>query len=337
MQDLKSQIVMQGLAMANNYFFTGRRNKAVEMIGTVAGVDADNQLAKDLMHVFFSEEFSTIGVVTPDLSFEFGKNWLGENLDGKSIEIFCDQGIGDTINLLRYLEILKKKYKCNIVLNCYAFFNEFERLISTQKKYIDTFTPFHVKCDYHTNIMSVPALINCLKFDVYYPVHFKEILQTDIPVHNIVDVQMSAEIDSDEKIKIGVAWKTNADNPLSEVKSIPIDLYKVFCHKHSKLYCLQPNTECPDWINPLPIKDLYDTAQFICEMDYVITVDTAVLHLSGALGKKTYGLLPFESDPRWGDSSITDWYPSVSLFRQGEDKDWSKPLDDLKKRLEFFA
>jgi hypothetical protein len=335
MEDLKKNVVMQGVAMANNYFFTGRKNKAVEMISTVSQIDPENHYCRDLIHICFQEDFKGMGISPeiPDLSFEFGKNWLGESLEGKSIEVFCDQGIGDTINLLRYLEQLKKKYKCNIVLNCYAFFNEFERLIATQR-YIDTFTPFHVKCDFHTNIMSIPAILNNLKFDVYYPVHFKEILKTQIPSQNIIDVQMGAKIDS--KRKIGVAWKTNADNPLSQIKSIPVELFEVFRLPDTDIFCLQPNTECPDWIRPLPIKDLYDTAQFIYEMNCVISVDTAVLHLAGILGKNTYGLLPFDSDPRWGDSNTTVWYPSVSLFRQNEHKDWSNAIYQLKSRLEFF-
>lgn len=322
--------VAQGISTANNYFCTGRPDKALEMLSIVGKIDPENMDLKTMMDKVYC---LTTDQIPPDTNHIFGEYWQGQSLDGKSIEIICDQGMGDTINLLRYVEQLKLKYDCIIVLNYYAFFNELERLFSTQK-YIDKFTPFHEKCDYHTNIMSLPSILNNIELDIHYPVCFEKILNTKIPEQNFsIDFE---KINLEGIYNIGIAWQTNADNPLSEIKSIPIRIFSFMCLPNVSLYCLQPNVSTPDWISPLPIKDMHDTAKCIQNMDCVVTVDTAVLHLSGILGKKTFGLLPFDADPRWGNGSSTVWYPSVELFRQPEPGQWTTPIGQIRDRLVSF-
>jgi hypothetical protein len=327
-EDHAAKIISQALAMSNNFFSTGRPNKALEMLNVVQKLSPNNHLLKQMMQKIYCV---AVGDIAPDLDNEFGKLWKGESLEGKSIEIFCDQGIGDTINLLRYVRQLKSKYGCKIVLNCYAFFNQFERLINTQD-YIDEFTPFHNVCDYTTNIMSIPALLNGLKFEIYYPVHFLEVMEAEIPPQ--IELRELRGLRLDGKHKVGVVWQTNAENPLSLIKSLPVDAFKSFLLPEVTLYCLQPKTETPDWVTTLPIEDLHDTTAFIQQCDCVVSVDTAVLHLAGAIGKKTFGLLPCEADPRWGTGVQTCWYPSVELFRQTDD--WSEPISGVKERLVSF-
>lgn len=326
----KEKMVSQALAMANNYFCTGRTNKAIEVLGVVQKIDPTNELLSLMKQKLF---FLSSGVTPPDLNLFFGKLWDGEPLQGKSIEIFCDQGIGDTINLLRYVRVIKQKYNCKIVLNCYAFFDEFQRLIATQD-YIDEFTKFHVNCDYSTNIMSIPALVNSLSFDVYYPVHFQEIMNKEIPEQPVLGDFSGLSLEG--KNKVGIVWKSNVDNPLSLTKSIDPESFRLLETLELSLYCLQPDVDAPDYIQKLLIGDLYDTAGFIQQCDCVVSVDTAVLHLAGALGKKTFGLIPYDADPRWGKDSKTCWYPSVELFRQSSDGDWSQAICQIKERLVSF-
>jgi len=328
--DQLKDFVLEGLATANNYFCTGRPNKAVEMLSLVGNLDSENTDFKNMMRKVYC---LSVGETPPDMTYLFGEDWNGQDLTDKSIEIFCDQGMGDTINLLRYVKQLKEKYNCKIVLNYYAFFNQFEKIIENQK-YIDKFTPFHVKCDYHTNIMSVPELLNGTDLQTYYPAHFKNIIENAIPDQVCFGDFPSVELEG--RYKVGLAWQTNADNPLSEVKSVPVRLFSFLCFPNVEFYCLQPDIEVPDWIRSLPIKDLHDTASFIQSMDCVVTVDTVVLHLAGALGKKTFGLLPCDADPRWGEEATTVWYPSVELFRQPENKQWSTPINNVRDRLVSF-
>lgn len=327
----QSEFISQGIATANNYFCTGRPNKAIEMICLVKSIDPENELAELMMQKIYCDQFM---VEPPNLTGYFGINWLGQNLDGKSIEIFCDQGMGDTLNLLRYVKQLKKEYDCKIFLNYYAFYNEFERLLATQD-YIDDFKHFHVKCDYHTNIMSLPAIMNGIKLYVYYPANFNLIINTSLPPQ--ISFPLPVRKMQGNK-KIGVVWQTNAKNPLSEQKSIDLSKFDIFKSIDADFYCLQPLEFESDWIKSLPIEDLHDTASFINQCDCVITVDTAVLHLAGVLSKKTFALIPHESDPRWGETDTTVWYPSVEIFRQKSDLDWSCPINQIKDRvLDFLS
>ncbi|MGV3524356.1 MAG: tetratricopeptide repeat protein [Candidatus Sericytochromatia bacterium] len=85
------------------------------------------------------------------------------------------------------------------------------------------------------------------------------------------------------------------------------------------------------------IHDFYDTAGLLQQMDLVITVDTAVAHLAGALGVPTYLLLSTSSDWRWGlHKSTSDWYPSLRLFRQSSPKDWAPVIQHLIPNIDEF-
>jgi hypothetical protein len=82
------------------------------------------------------------------------------------------------------------------------------------------------------------------------------------------------------------------------------------------------------------IGDFADTAALIAQMDLLISVDTAVAHIAGAMGIKTFLLLPYCPDWRWGVSGeTTDWYPSLTLLRQPKYGDWLSVIELLKSRL----
>jgi len=82
------------------------------------------------------------------------------------------------------------------------------------------------------------------------------------------------------------------------------------------------------------LHDFADSAALICNLDLVITVDTAVAHLAGALGKPVWVLLPFANDWRWMRSrSDTPWYPTMRLFRQPAAGDWATPIGEIVDQL----
>ena len=82
-------------------------------------------------------------------------------------------------------------------------------------------------------------------------------------------------------------------------------------------------------------KNFSDTAKALKAMDCVITVDTAVAHLAGALGVKTFMLLPYASDWRWfNDTKTTPWYNSIEIFKQTDHISWEKPLSDIMERIQ---
>jgi ADP-heptose:LPS heptosyltransferase len=85
------------------------------------------------------------------------------------------------------------------------------------------------------------------------------------------------------------------------------------------------------------LNDFSDTAALIATLDLVITVDTAVAHLAGAMGKPVWILLPFHPDFRWlRDREDSPWYPTARLFRQRQDGEWDSVIDRLPHELEIF-
>jgi len=341
--DQTQGFVDQSLATCYNYIHTGRCNKAIQMLSVIRKIDSNNPMILrllDLIHAPCRSEEEPTQVID-----FFGQYWEGQSLDGKSIEIFCDQGMGDTINMLRYLDVMKEAWDCKIVLNNYAYYNDFKELLE-QIPAIHKFTNEHIKCDYNTNILSIPALLNGLKHAVYYPVHFLNLLdQSDIPTQSEL-VPMKEVNHTLGKPSVGISWKSNSENVLSQKKSVPDDQHEDFldwCDDSGVyLYGIHPDAM---WH---PLKNLSDTASAIAEMDVIVSVDTVVLHLAGAMGKPTFGLLPFEADPRWskcGNSEViydfgetkkyetSLWYPSVRMFRQEKEGDWSYPLNRIKEEL----
>ena len=101
---------------------------------------------------------------------------------------------------------------------------------------------------------------------------------------------------------------------------------------------LNGNEKYPQMINlAKDFQDFSDTAAALKSMDCMVTVDTSVAHLAGALGVKTYLLLPYASDWRWfRDTKTTPWYKSVEIFKQTDSISWEKPINDILEKLKLL-
>jgi hypothetical protein len=313
-------MIEQAFATVNNYFFTGQDNKAVRMLGQLKKI-APNDARVDKFIIALAHD------THPGMDDIFGAHWRGESLDGLAIEVFCDQGMGDTIQLLRYLKAMKERWDCHIVLNVYAYFDEMFSLLN-EIPYIDLVVKEHNKCDYQTNILSVPGILNDIHHRIPYPVRFNEILETKIPDQELIKSTNDLDWNKD-LLNVGLVWRSNPKNELCIKKSLPSELAQHFLEYHWKLHSL---TLDDDVLTKPDIKTVLDTVNMIAQCDVIVSVDTLVLHLSGSMGKTTYGLLPEEADPRWGKSEDTIWYPSVKLFRQEAD-DWMSPITEIKEKL----
>ena len=152
-------------------------------------------------------------------------------------------------------------------------------------------------------------------------------------------------------INVGVVWASNPDNKaMYRNKSMPLDLIMPLFSDLLKLdlmnlHSLQVGQDSEelkpwlsldgvrDWRNEL--KDFSDTAYLVSQMDLVISVDTAVAHLAGALNRPTWLLLPQNADFRWlKGRSDSPWYPSMRLFRQRQHGDWAGVVDDVRSAFE---
>jgi tetratricopeptide (TPR) repeat protein len=143
--------------------------------------------------------------------------------------------------------------------------------------------------------------------------------------------------------KIGLVWAGSPKHQEDQKRSIPFEEYLSFIEDipNANWYSLQVGERESD-LSAYPslsmtslapyLRDFADTAAAISFLDLVITVDTGVAHLAGAMGKETWLLLPYVAEWRWEqEESITPWYPSLKLFRQTEADNWSTVMDAIKE------
>jgi len=320
------------LAMCNNYAKTGQTIKTMKVLGVLQKIVPDHPMvSKFTSGVDFSGGSTSVVFEVAGATDFFGEDWRGEDLDGKSIEVFADQGVGDVIMLLRYLQEMKSRWDCRIALNCYAHYGLLYDLLNGLDSCFERVTEKHIVCDYQVNLFSVPALLNGL--NVYYPANFAELLHKLIPDQPVI---RSGNITAPSMNKrIGIAWESNPENPLlHEKKSLNPDLLRSL-KGNMEFISLLPGKAGLDFIDERrKLESLGDTAKIIATLDAVISVDTVTLHLAGTMGKTTFGLLAHDTDARWGTGDSTPWYPSVKLFRQVTEGSWKEPLEELAQALE---
>ena len=241
--------------------------------------------------------------------------WNGRTtLKQKTVIIYCEQGFGDIIQFYRYFPLIANQCK-NLILHCpkelHRLFKEFECI---DKR--DSNLPNH---DYHVLSMSLPFLL-------------KDIT-TQYPYLNATPKEVS------NKLKIGIAWEGNPDHSNNDERNCPLYYFDMLTHLPDvQLFMVQQkiHTEAlACGINNMEIfqtelNDFYDTAEIIQSMDFIVSVDTSVLHLAGALGKRSYGLLSFRHDSRW---DVKNWYPSVRTIAQKSKGDWEGCFQQLKTQL----
>ncbi|MCX8070056.1 MAG: hypothetical protein N2738_06095, partial [Thermodesulfovibrionales bacterium] len=152
--------------------------------------------------------------------------------------------------------------------------------------------------------------------------------------------------DNTNKVKIGICWSGSKTNLRTINRSIEIELLIPILkmNKDFSFYSLQLSDRVKDFdklpteLRPfdlsLYINDFSDTAGIIYQMDIVITIDSSIAHLSGAIGKKTLLLINYSSDWRWLiNRNDSPWYPTISIFRQNKPCDWTNVILDLKDYL----
>ena len=155
-----------------------------------------------------------------------------------------------------------------------------------------------------------------------------------------------------EELNVGVVWASNPDNkemyrnksmPLEVLMPLFVDLLHLGLIELHSLQFGHDADQLTPWRGLEGVKEWHrgtygffsDTAHLVRQLDLVISVDTAVAHLAGALNRPTWLLLPRNADFRWlKDRSDSPWYPSMRLFRQRQHGDWSGIVEDLRNAFE---
>ena len=264
--------------------------------------------------------------------------WDGTPLNGKSILIYAEQGFGDTIQFVRYIDLLPDANTIIIVVcqpelkTLFKSINRIDTLVTKGEDIPDS--------DVHVPLLSLPYMFNTT-------------LDT-IPAR-IPYLYLNPEADSvfhlgdSHDLKIGIVWAGRPTHANDNNRSIDLKWFKCLLDiRNCEFFSLQVGERredikqhgCHHTIKGLgeQFTDFHHTASAILQLDLVISVDTAVAHLAGALGKAVWTLLPFVPDWRWMlDRSDSPWYPSMTLFRQKETGDWSPVFEQLRLALTRYS
>jgi len=246
--------------------------------------------------------------------------WKGESLENKKILVFGEQGIGDIINFYRFSLFLNGKVQVMIPPSISKIFKRTENI---------SFSEEVGEYDYCCSMMSLPYILNMSQ---------EQVTNTFYPY-----VYTDKKIDLPQGFNIGICWAGNPQHVrdryrscrLKEfeiLKDLPVNLFSLQQElKHRKWAFYKETVDLSEGYNGKPLYNVTEymnswsnTLAIINELDLVITIDTSIAHLSGAVGKDTLLLLPYSSDWRWfGKGDETIWYPSIRLIKQDSMHNWS--------------
>ena len=276
-------------------------------------------------------------------AIQYGYNqpkWSGEPLDGKTILLYCEQGLGDTIHFVRFAKALKDRGATTIVhiqppilallQNC---------------KGIDYLIPNSLKIDqhfdYHCSLLDVadvlqidetniPNVVPYIQPPSHLIDYWKGVLQRELPA---------------AKYRVGIVWQGNRDHQADMFRSVPLEslmpladiegiqlvsLQRGFGTEQLKnwkgskiIYCLPENIDQTSGA-------FMDTAAILEYLDLIVTSDTSMAHLAGALARPTCVMLGYTPDWRWlQNRQDSPWYPTCKLFRQPSVGDWQKVVNEI--------
>jgi tetratricopeptide (TPR) repeat protein len=262
--------------------------------------------------------------------------WRGEDIRGSRILLHSEQGLGDTLQFVRYVSMVAA-LGATVVLRVQP---SLVRLLSTLDKSIavesiesDAGGDFEWQCSlmslplaFRTGLTTIPGNVPYLRADPAAAAEWSRRLPA-------------------RGLRIGLVWAGNPKNTRDRLRSIALrQLAGVACLQGATFYSLQKGPAAQE-LAATPeaarivdlsqhLDDFTDTAAIVANLDLVISVDTSVAHLAGAMGKPVWILVAHANDWRWlKDRSDSPWYPTVRIFRQSAVGRWDDVLEQVEQEL----
>jgi tetratricopeptide (TPR) repeat protein len=266
--------------------------------------------------------------------------WDGASLKGKTILVRKEQGFGDALQFARFISALVAQ-GAQVHLETSPLL---ERVLATAPGVASCSAtrPAGKSFDCWCPVMSLPFKLGTTLANLPNTVPYLHVTPDDA-------ARWSSRFANATGLRVGLAWASNPENWVALVKSVSIEQLLPVLHTQNVTFVnLQVGHGMGEFkslpasahtIDPAgDIKDFHDTACIISNLDLVITIDSAVAHLAGALGKPVWLLLHHSPDWRWdtkGEASA--WYPTARLFRQSSAGDWTTPVEAVRRALEDMA
>lgn len=248
--------------------------------------------------------------------------WNGQPVTGQRVLVRCYHGLGDTIHYIRYVPLLKTKAR-EVIVWAQPSLIPLLRTVNG----VDQLIELHdgapgIEYDVDLEISELPYVFRTTLSSI----------PADVPYVHVEP----ARLPNDERLRIGLIWQSG---DWDTSRSIPFDqIQRLADLSGIDWHILQRDPQSAGWDgkfgtisggdNPL------DDARVMRALDLVITVDTMTAHLAGALGQRTWTLLPVNADWRWLlERNDSPWYPTMRLFRQKAEGKWDEVIDEVKSAL----
>lgn len=318
---------------------------AFERAVTLAPANAEAQWTKSLAHLLLGEyeagwrlhEWRWKTAQMGRLGRGFHEPlWLGEaGIQGKTLLLHADQGLGDSLLMARYAPLVEAQ-GAKVVLEVQPPLVRLMESLSPTIEVVAREAPLP-RFDAHSPLGSLPLAFRTTVDTIPSPGAYLRPTDADVQ-------RWSERLGAKSRPRIGIAWSGNPRQKRDRYRSIPFALLAPCLDARFEWHALQVSFRDGEesaardagvrtWSEALT--DFGETAALAANLDLVVTVDTSVVHLGGAIGKPTWVLVTWESDWRWGlEREDTPWYASVRVIRQAALGDWDSALARLRAALE---
>jgi hypothetical protein len=267
--------------------------------------------------------------------------WDGRPLDSGSVLLRTEQGLGDTLQFVRYAPLVQRLVG-RVVLECQRPLVPLLGMVAGIDAIVARGDAVP-QCDREISLMSLPRIFgttpDTVPSDVPYLAARADLIEVWRPW-----------VGKAPGVRVGIAWAGNPSYPEDRDRSPGLAAFTpladlvgasfVALQKEAGDPAWSPHSPLSLWRPPGPIDEttgaFMDTAAIVSQLDLVITSDTAVAHLAGALGVETWVVLPDVADWRWLlDRDDSPWYPRMRLFRQERSRDWYGVFTRVRVALEL--
>jgi len=265
--------------------------------------------------------------------------WDGGPLTGRTILLKAEQGLGDTLQFIRYAPLVQER-GARVVVWSYTLLQSLLRTCPGIDYVLAGNDPVP-PVDVQAYLLSLPGLLGTTLGTIPADVPY-------LSADPVLVAQWQRELSTFPGLKIGIVWQGSPGNEEYRLSSVPLTEFAPLAGLEGvHLFSLQVGSgreQLPALAGLFPVTDLgarFDPASFgdaaavVKNLDLVVTVDTAMAHLAGALGAPVWLALPFSPDWRWLlGREDSPWYPSMRLFRQARPGDWAEVFERIQGALQ---
>jgi len=270
--------------------------------------------------------------------------WLGEQpVEGKTVLLYAEQGLGDTIQFVRYVSLVTA-LGAKVILEVQP---ELKTLLSDLKDVDGVIAKGEElpQFDFHCPLLSLPLAFGTRLETIPAATPY---LQASSEAAKEWDTRLATKgLGAKGRPRIGLVWSGRQTHSNDHNRSIALRALLPLLDAEAEFVSLQKDIRPEDAIvlkerSDVPnfgdsLESFSDAAALVSNLDLVISVDTSIAHLAGALAKPVFVLLPFVPDSRWLlDRDDSPWYPTARLFRQPKVGDWQSVVRRVADEIAAF-